>query len=41
MQLEIVVDDEYSTGVIADLPKRRAEIQEIDVRGQNKVNRVS
>lgn len=39
MQLEIVVDNEYSTGVIADLPKRRAEIQQIDVRGRNKVIR--
>ncbi|XP_076659748.1 mitochondrial ribosome recycling factor 2 [Halictus rubicundus] len=39
MQLEIVVNEEYSSGVMADLPKRRAEIQDIDVRGQNKVIR--
>ncbi|XP_076637284.1 mitochondrial ribosome recycling factor 2 [Colletes latitarsis] len=37
MRLEIVVAEEYSSSVIADLPKRRAEVDNIDVRGQNKV----
>ncbi|XP_076235485.1 mitochondrial ribosome recycling factor 2 [Calliopsis andreniformis] len=37
MSLEVVVTEDYSTGVLADLPKRRAEIQQIDVRGPNKV----
>nr|XP_033337271.1 ribosome-releasing factor 2, mitochondrial [Megalopta genalis] len=37
MKLEIVVDEEYSSGVLGDLPKRRVEIQDIGVRGQNKV----
>lgn len=37
MKLEIAVAEEYATTVIADLPKRRTEIKEIDVRGSDKV----
>ncbi|XP_078035691.1 mitochondrial ribosome recycling factor 2 isoform X2 [Augochlora pura] len=37
MKLEIVVTQDYSSGVVGDLPKRRAEIKNIDIRGQNKV----
>lgn len=37
MQLEVVVEDEYSGPVMADLRKRRAEIHDFDVRGDNKV----
>ncbi|XP_053984350.1 ribosome-releasing factor 2, mitochondrial [Hylaeus volcanicus] len=39
MLLEIEVEEEYSSAVMADLPKRRAEIQDIDTRRGNKVIR--
>lgn len=37
MQLEIVAPQEYSSSICADLTRRRAEMQRIDVRGHNKV----
>lgn len=40
MFLEVVVADEYSTVIMADLSKRRAEILSIDMRGQNKVTNI-
>ncbi|XP_029673570.1 ribosome-releasing factor 2, mitochondrial isoform X2 [Formica exsecta] len=39
MQLEIVAPEEYSPSINADLARRRAEIQQIDMRGNNKVIR--
>ncbi|XP_011066295.1 PREDICTED: ribosome-releasing factor 2, mitochondrial isoform X2 [Acromyrmex echinatior] len=39
MQLEIVTPEEYSSSINADLTRRRAIIQEIDMRGNNKVIR--
>jgi len=38
MQLEIVASEEYFPSINADLARRRAEIQQIDMRGNNKVN---
>lgn len=38
MQLEIIAPEEYSSSINADLSRRRAEIQQIDMRGNNKVN---
>lgn len=38
MQLEIVVPEEYSSTVMNDLGKRRAQIQDITVRRNNKVS---
>lgn len=37
MQLEIVASEEYFPSINADLVRRRAEIQQIDMRGNNKV----
>ncbi|XP_015585410.1 ribosome-releasing factor 2, mitochondrial [Cephus cinctus] len=37
MQLEVVSPDEYVSSILNDLTRRRAQIQRIDVRGQNKV----
>lgn len=37
MLMEVVVPEEYSSAVTRDLSKRRADIQHVDVRGQNKV----
>ncbi|KAG7202618.1 hypothetical protein KM043_009803 [Ampulex compressa] len=37
MHLEIVVDEQYSSKILADLSKRRSEIQQITLRGSNKV----
>lgn len=37
MRLEVVVPEEYSSVVLKDLSKRRAEVQFIDVRRNNKV----
>ncbi|XP_012145634.2 mitochondrial ribosome recycling factor 2 isoform X1 [Megachile rotundata] len=37
MRLEVVVPDDYSSAVLKDLSKRRAEVQFIDVRGNSKV----
>ncbi|XP_032676413.1 ribosome-releasing factor 2, mitochondrial isoform X2 [Odontomachus brunneus] len=37
MRLEIVVPQEYSPSIIADLTRRRAEMQQVDMRGNNKV----
>lgn len=37
MRLEIVTPSDHSSMILKDLGKRRAEIQYIDVRGQNKV----
>ncbi|XP_018351434.1 PREDICTED: ribosome-releasing factor 2, mitochondrial [Trachymyrmex septentrionalis] len=39
MQLEIVTPEEYSSSINSDLTRRRAVIQEIDMRGNNKVIR--
>lgn len=38
MQLEIVAPEEYSPSINADLARRRAEIQQIDMRGNNKAS---
>lgn len=38
MRLEIVAPQEYSSSISTDLVRRRAEIQEIDIRGNNKAN---
>ncbi|XP_050465862.1 ribosome-releasing factor 2, mitochondrial [Cataglyphis hispanica] len=40
MQLEIIAPEEYSPIINADLARRRAEIQQIDMRGNNKVIRI-
>jgi len=40
MQLEIVTPEEYSSSINSDLTRRRAIIQEIDIRGNNKVNKL-
>ena len=37
MRLEVVVPEEYSSVVLKDLSKRRAEVQFVDVRRNNKV----
>lgn len=37
MDLEVVVDRKYSTNVVSDLDRRRAEFKDIFFRGQNKV----
>lgn len=37
MKLEVVMPEEYSSRVMSDLSKRRAQIQEVTVRGQYKV----
>ncbi|KAI4498896.1 hypothetical protein M0802_006071 [Mischocyttarus mexicanus] len=37
MNVEIVVMNEYSSVTLADLNKRRCEIQTIDIRGRNKI----
>ncbi|KAK2579046.1 hypothetical protein KPH14_002839 [Odynerus spinipes] len=37
MNVEIVTSEEFSSAVIADLGQRRSEIQDISMRGQNKV----
>lgn len=39
MQLEIVAPEEYSSSINADLTRRRAAVQQIDMRGNNKVNK--
>ncbi|XP_018311284.1 ribosome-releasing factor 2, mitochondrial [Mycetomoellerius zeteki] len=39
MQLEIITPEEYSSSINADLTRRRAVIQQIDMRGNNKVIR--
>ncbi|XP_011702790.1 PREDICTED: ribosome-releasing factor 2, mitochondrial [Wasmannia auropunctata] len=39
MQLEIVTPQEYSSSINSDLTRRRAAIQQIDMRGNNKVIR--
>ncbi|TGZ49159.1 ribosome-releasing factor 2, mitochondrial isoform X1 [Temnothorax longispinosus] len=39
MQLEIVAPEEYSPKINADLTRRRAVVQQIDMRGNNKVIR--
>ncbi|XP_057337890.1 ribosome-releasing factor 2, mitochondrial [Microplitis mediator] len=39
MRLEVVMPEEYSSRVMSDLSKRRAQIQEVTVRGQYKVLR--
>ncbi|XP_072745297.1 ribosome-releasing factor 2, mitochondrial [Anoplolepis gracilipes] len=39
MQLEIVAPEEYSPSINSDLTRRRADIQQIDIRGKNKVIR--
>ncbi|XP_074103554.1 mitochondrial ribosome recycling factor 2 [Cotesia typhae] len=41
MKLEVVMPEEYSSRVMGDLGKRRAQIQEVTVRGQYKVLRAS
>lgn len=38
MRLEIVAPEEYSSNINNDLNRRRAEMQEIAMRGNNKVN---
>lgn len=38
MQLEIVAPEGYSPSINADLARRRGEIQQIDMRGNNKVS---
>lgn len=38
MQLEIVAPEKYSPSINADLARRRAEIQQIDMRGNNKAS---
>lgn len=40
MQLEIVTPEERSPSINADLTRRRATIQQIDIRGNNKVNKL-
>lgn len=40
MQLEIVAPEERSPSINADLTRRRAVIQQIDMRGNNKVNKL-
>ncbi|KAL6258076.1 hypothetical protein P5V15_009992 [Pogonomyrmex californicus] len=40
MQLEIITSEEYSSRINADLTRRRTTIQQIDIRGNNKVIRV-
>lgn len=37
MRLQVVVPDEYSQAVMADLSRRRAEVQNVGMRGRNKV----
>lgn len=37
MDLEIVTVEEVSSKIMADLSKRRAEIKNVDLRGQNKI----
>nr|XP_012217751.1 PREDICTED: ribosome-releasing factor 2, mitochondrial [Linepithema humile]XP_012217752.1 PREDICTED: ribosome-releasing factor 2, mitochondrial [Linepithema humile]XP_012217753.1 PREDICTED: ribosome-releasing factor 2, mitochondrial [Linepithema humile]XP_012217754.1 PREDICTED: ribosome-releasing factor 2, mitochondrial [Linepithema humile] len=37
MRLEIVTPQEYSSNINADLVRRRVEVQQIDIRGNNKV----
>jgi elongation factor G len=37
MNLQVVTDEQNSTGVLADLSRRRAVIQEISSRGHSKV----
>ncbi|XP_046829118.1 ribosome-releasing factor 2, mitochondrial [Vespa crabro] len=37
MNLEIVTMNDYSSAVLADLNQRRCEIQNVDMRGQNKI----
>lgn len=37
MSLEVVVPDEYSSGVLADLSRRRCGIEQIDIRATSKV----
>lgn len=39
MRLEIVAPQEYSSSINADLVRRRVEVQQIDMRGNNKVSR--
>ncbi|XP_034936437.1 ribosome-releasing factor 2, mitochondrial [Chelonus insularis] len=39
MQLEVVMPEQYSSRVLSDMGKRRAQIQEVTIRGQNKVVR--
>lgn len=38
MNLEIVTMNDYSSAVLADLNQRRCEIQNVDMRGENKVD---
>lgn len=38
MGLEIITPDEYVSVILADLSRRRASIQNIALRGANKVN---
>lgn len=38
MNLEIVTTNDYSSAVLADLNQRRCEIQNVDIRGENKVD---
>lgn len=40
MQLEIVAPEEYSPSINADLSRRRTAMQRIDMRGNNKVNKL-
>lgn len=37
MRVEIVVPEQYLSAIMKDLPKRRAEIKDIDAYKQNKV----
>lgn len=39
MRLEIVAPQEYSPSIIADLTRRRAEMQQVDTRGNNKASK--
>lgn len=39
MQLEMVVAEQYSPSINVDLVRRRAEIQHVDTRGDNKASK--
>jgi translation elongation factor EF-G len=39
MRLEIVAPQEYSPSINVDLVRRRVEVQEIDMRGNNKASK--
>lgn len=38
MRLEIVAPQDHSSSIIADLTRRRGEMERIDIRGDNKAS---